>query len=50
MYDKDLYWDTISPTITFKFIDFDTGEKVYLSNCGKIENQIKLFFPIKDYN
>ena len=49
MYDKDLYWDTISPTITFKFIDFDTGEKVYLSNCGKIENQIKLFFPIKDY-
>ena len=49
MYEKDLYWDTISPTISFKFIDYDTGEKIDLSNCGNTENQIKLFFPIKDY-
>ena len=50
MFDKELYWDTVSPVITFKFLDYITGEKVYLSNCGNADNQIKLYFPINNYH
>ena len=46
MSDENLYWNTTSPVVTFKFIDYDSGEKIYLSDCGDIENQIQLFFPI----
>ena len=47
---QELYWNTTSPVVTFKFLDYDTGEKVYLSNCGSPEDQIKIFFPVNNYN
>ena len=49
MSDLNLYWNTTSPIISFKFLDFDTGEKLYLSKCGAIEDQIELYFPVNSY-
>ena len=49
MSEQKLYWNTSSPIITFKFLDFDKGEKIYLSNCGDIDNQIQLYFPVNTY-
>ena len=50
MYSEELYWDTTSPIISFKFLNYDTGEKIYLSDCGSINNQIQLYFPVNNYN
>ena len=50
MSSESLYWNTSSPVITFKFLDYDTGEKIYLSNCGNADNQIQLYFPVSNYN
>ena len=50
MSSENLYWNTTSPVITFKFLDYDTGEKIYLSNCGNADNQIQLYFPVNNYN
>ena len=50
MSDEDLYWNSSSPVITFKFLDYDTGEKIYLSDCGDTDNQIQLYFPVNNYN
>ena len=47
---ENLYWNSSSPVITFKFLDYDTGEKIYLSNCGNADNQIQLYFPVNSYN
>jgi len=47
---EDLYWNTSSSVITFKFLDYDTGEKIYLSNCGGTDDQIQLYFPVINYN
>jgi hypothetical protein len=47
MSDEELYWNTTGPVISFKFLDYDNGEKIYLSNCGVTENQIQLYFPHK---
>ena len=49
MSEQVLYWDTTSPIISFKFLDYDKGEKIYLSNCGNTDNQIQLYFPVKTY-
>ena len=49
MSDLDLYWNTTSPVITFKLLDYDTGEKIYLSNCGSEDDLIKLYFPVNSY-
>ena len=49
MSDLDLYWNTTSPIISFKFLDYDEKEKIYLSNCGSIDEQIELYFPINSY-
>jgi len=49
MSDPELYWNTSSPVITFKFLDYDNGEKIYLSNCGDTDNQIQLYFPQNTY-
>ena len=46
---EELYWNTTSPVITFKFLDYDTGEKIYLSNCGDEDDQIQLYFPVNNY-
>ena len=50
MSDESLYWNTSSPIITFKFLDYDTGEQLYLSDCVEKENQIQLYFPVNNYN
>ena len=49
MSDMELYWNTTSPVVTFKLLDYDTGEKIYLSNCGSEDDQIKLYFPVNSY-
>ena len=49
MSEQELYWNTSSPVITFKFLDYDNGEKIYLSNCGDTDNQIQLYFPQNTY-
>ena len=49
MSEQELYWDTTSPIISFKFVDYDKGEKIYLSSCGSTENHIQLYFPVKTY-
>jgi hypothetical protein len=49
MSNLDLYWNTSSPIISLKFLDFDKGEKIYLSNCGDVEDQIELYFPVNTY-
>ena len=46
---QELYWDTASPIISFKFIDYDKGEKIYLSDCGDEDNQVQLYFPLNTY-
>ena len=50
MSNEELYWNSTSPVITFKFLDYDTGEKIYLSDCGTTDNQIQLYFPVNNYN
>ena len=50
MSDEKLYFNTTSPVISFKFLDYDTGEKIYLSDCGTADNQIQLYFPVNNYN
>ena len=50
MSSEELYWNTSSPIISFKFLDYDTGEKIYLSDCGNADNQIQLYFPVNNYN
>ena len=47
---EELYWNTSSPIITLKFLDYYTGEKLYLSDCGEKENQIELYFPVNNYD
>ena len=49
MSEEELYWNTSSPIISFKLVDYDNGEKIYLSNCGKTEDQIQLYFPMDNY-
>ena len=49
MSEQELYWNTTSPVITFKFLDYDKNEKIYLSNCGDTDNQIQLYFPHNTY-
>ena len=49
MSENELYWNTTSPVISFKFLDYDNGEKIYLSNCGDTDNQIQLYFPHSSY-
>ena len=46
---QELYWDTASPVISFKFLDYDKGEKIYLSDCGDEDNQVQLYFPLNTY-
>ena len=46
---EELYWNASSPVISFKFLDYDTGEKVYLSDCGGTDDQIQLYFPVMNY-
>ena len=48
--DMDLYWDTSSPIVSLKFLDYNTGEKIYISDCGDIDNQIQIYFPINSYH
>ena len=50
MSNEELYWNNSSPTVSFKFLDYDTGEKIYLSDCGQAENQIELYFPVSNYD
>ena len=50
MYDEELYFNTLGPAVTLKFINSDTGEKIFLTNCENDDNQIKLYFPVKNYN
>ena len=49
MSNPELYWLTSSPISTFKFLDYDKGEKIYLSNCGNLEDNIQLYFPVNTY-
>ena len=49
MSDMELYWNTSSPIVSLKFMDYDDGEKIYLSNCGETEDQIQLYFPVNNY-
>ena len=49
MSEQELYWNTSSPIISFKFLDYDKSEKIYLSNCGSTEDQIQLYFPLNTY-
>ena len=49
MSEEELYWNTSSPIISFKLVDYDNGEKIYLSKCGKTEDQIQLYFPMNNY-
>ena len=50
MYNEELYWDTLTPAISFKFINFETGDKIYLINCQKDDNEMKLYFPVNNYH
>ena len=50
MSSENLYMNTSSPLFTFKFLDYYTGEKLYLSNCGTPENQIEIFFPVNNFD
>ena len=50
MSDEELYRNTTSPVVSFNFLDYDTGEKIYLSDCGNKESQVQIYFPINNYN
>ena len=50
MSNEKFYMNTSSPVFTFKFLDYYTGEKLYLSNCGSAENQIEIYFPMNNFD
>ena len=50
MSNEKFYMNTSSPVFTFKFMDYYTGEKLYLSNCGSAENQIEIYFPMNNFD
>ena len=48
IYNFTLYDNNTSPVISIEFIDYKTGKRVYLTDCGK-ENEIELYFPVSSY-
>ena len=49
MSNENYYWNSNTPLITIRLIDYDTMKKLYINDCG-IGTEVKLYFPVNLYS
>jgi hypothetical protein len=49
MSNEDYYWNSDTPLITIRLIDYNTMKKLYINDCG-IGTEVKLYFLVNLYS